>query len=135
MLRTPLQMPTAILHGINKVNNYYKPQMQTLYLDTLPAYIFILVIGVIIYFLPGLLARKKNDATIIASLNFFLGWTLIAWVILLVWALTDDKPPVVFYNQNQLSKSDEITKFKKLLDEGAITKEEFEKQKENILNK
>lgn len=35
---------------------------------------------------------------------------------------------------NQISSADEILKFKKLLDEGIITQEEFEKKKNELLN-
>lgn len=35
--------------------------------------------------------------------------------------------------QNNISNADEIIKFKKLLDEGIITKEEFEKKKQELL--
>ena len=91
-----------------------------------PAALILLTIIVLIYFLPGLIGRKKNDAASIALLNLFLGWTLIGWVIALIWALSPDKSPVVIYNQIVDSKSDEIAKFKKLLDEGAITQDEYE---------
>ena len=37
-------------------------------------------------------------------------------------------------NTNPISSADELTKFKKLLDEGVITKEEFEKKKKQLLN-
>ena len=54
-----------------------------------------LVIG--IYFLPTIIAfaRKKENQVAILALNFFLGWTLVGWVISLVWALTQDQEKVV----------------------------------------
>jgi Superinfection immunity protein len=50
--------------------------------------------GIILYFLPSIIAfaRSKRDATSIFVLNFLLGWTLIGWVIALVWALKHDVP-------------------------------------------
>ena len=50
--------------------------------------------GIVLYFLPSIIAfvRSKRDATSIFVLNFFLGWTLIGWVIALVWALKHDVP-------------------------------------------
>jgi hypothetical protein len=52
--------------------------------------------GMVFYFLPAILAfaRNKRDATAILILNFFLGWTMIGWVIALVWALKNDVPAV-----------------------------------------
>lgn len=48
---------------------------------------FIIVCG-ILYFLPMIVAmlRGKANAGAIAVLNFFLGWTLIGWVVALTWA-------------------------------------------------
>ena len=46
------------------------------------------------YFLPSLeaaLKRKRNTAAIVA-LNLLLGWTLIGWIVALVWSLTNDPP-------------------------------------------
>jgi hypothetical protein len=34
--------------------------------------------------------RKHNNESAILALNLFLGWTLLGWVIALVWALTDN---------------------------------------------
>lgn len=54
-----------------------------------------LVIGAaVFYFLPWLVAlgRHKRNTVAIFLLNLLLGWTLIGWVIALVWAATDDAP-------------------------------------------
>ncbi len=39
-----------------------------------------------LYFLPSILGRDKRDRAGIFLLNLFLGWTLVGWVIALVWA-------------------------------------------------
>lgn len=51
-----------------------------------------LVLGTVIYFAPSIVAykRQKQNKAAIMALNFFLGWSLIGWVISLVWALTQD---------------------------------------------
>ena len=48
--------------------------------------------GFAIYFLPSIiaLARSKRDIVAILLLNLFLGWTMIGWVVALVWALKTD---------------------------------------------
>jgi hypothetical protein len=55
------------------------------------------VIGILIYFLPAILAFQRNKSSKIAilALNFFLGWSLIGWVVSLVWALTNEQRPVI----------------------------------------
>ena len=49
-------------------------------------------LGFVMYFLPSIiaLARSKRDIVGIVLLNFFLGWTMIGWVVALVWALKTD---------------------------------------------
>jgi hypothetical protein len=53
--------------------------------------------GFVMYFLPSIIAvaRSKRDITAIVLLNFFLGWTMIGWVVALVWAVKQDIPMVV----------------------------------------
>ena len=53
--------------------------------------------GFVMYFLPSIIAfaRSKRDTAAIVLLNFFLGWTLIGWVVALVWAAKNDVPMVV----------------------------------------
>lgn len=53
----------------------------------------LLVIGVL-YLLPWMLAaaRGRHNTGAIFALNLFLGWSLIGWVVALVWALSSDKP-------------------------------------------
>lgn len=48
--------------------------------------------GFVMYFLPSIiaLARSKRDTVAIVLLNFFLGWSVIGWVVALVWALKTD---------------------------------------------
>jgi hypothetical protein len=43
---------------------------------------------ILLYFLPTIIGREKRDAAGIILLNLFLGWTVIGWVIALVWAST-----------------------------------------------
>ncbi len=49
------------------------------------------------YFLPTIIAfaRSKRDTGSILLLNFFLGWTMIGWVVALVWAVKTDFPMMV----------------------------------------
>ncbi len=50
-------------------------------------------VGLAVYFLPTIIGFKKQqpNKTSIFCLNLFLGWSLIAWVIALVWATKKDQ--------------------------------------------
>lgn len=52
----------------------------------------IAIIILVIYFIPaitGYMAKKKNKQAILV-LNLLLGWSIIGWIIALVWATTKD---------------------------------------------
>lgn len=46
--------------------------------------------AVVIYFLPLFIAylRSHNDILAICALNLLAGWTVLGWLIALVWSLT-----------------------------------------------
>ncbi len=56
------------------------------------AFILVVVVG-LIYFIPSFIANsnKKQNLSAILVLNIFLGWTVIGWIIALVWATMKDK--------------------------------------------
>ena len=51
-----------------------------------------LVISTAVYFLPTIIGgvRKKRNLISIGLLNFFLGWTVIGWIIALIWAFAHE---------------------------------------------
>ena len=51
---------------------------------------FLIVLA--LYFLPAIIAalREHNNAGAILVLNLFLGWTVLGWVLALVWACTNN---------------------------------------------
>ena len=51
------------------------------------------------YWLPTLIAvvRRTPSALGVAVFNFFLGWTVIGWIVALVWALAASPVPHVVY--------------------------------------
>ncbi|WP_417787737.1 superinfection immunity protein [Stutzerimonas xanthomarina] len=53
-----------------------------------------LAVLVIIYFVPTFISSIRNhpNAVAITLLNLFLGWTLIGWVVALVWSVLAKKP-------------------------------------------
>ena len=54
-------------------------------------------IGFAMYFLPSIIAliRSKRDITAILLLNLLLGWSVIGWIVALIWAVKTDVPMVV----------------------------------------
>jgi hypothetical protein len=53
--------------------------------------------GFVMYFLPTIIAaiRSKRDTLAIFLLNLFLGWSVIGWIVALIWAAKNDVPVVV----------------------------------------
>ncbi len=47
-------------------------------------------IAVIAYFAPALIGRDKRTAKTILLVNFVIGWTLVGWLVALVWASRKD---------------------------------------------
>ena len=50
-----------------------------------------LILSALLYFVPTILGRHKADVMGIFLVNLLLGWTVIGWVVALVWALSPDK--------------------------------------------
>jgi vacuolar-type H+-ATPase subunit I/STV1 len=55
--------------------------------------------GLFVYFLPTYFGRSKRNIGAIFALNLFLGWTLVGWVVALVWALSQDAPTAIVISQ------------------------------------
>lgn len=55
--------------------------------------------GFLVYFLPTIIAvlRERHDKISIFLVNLFLGWSLIGWIVALIWACKRDQ---VVYIQN-----------------------------------
>lgn len=53
-----------------------------------------ILVTIAVYFVPSFIAFKRDKAnkTSILVLNIFLGWSLIGWVVSLVWALANETP-------------------------------------------
>jgi Superinfection immunity protein len=54
--------------------------------------LFVLAVLCVPYFIPAIIAfaRNKKSRVAILALNFFLGWSIVGWVVALVWAVKDD---------------------------------------------
>jgi hypothetical protein len=95
----------------------------------------------ILYFLPTIVAAMRNHPSAggIFAINLLLGWTFIAWIICLVWAASDSNRytgPYPPYNPSADSQDriiNQLRQLQQLRDEGALTEEEFNRQKATIL--
>lgn len=54
----------------------------------------LMLLGIGLYILPAAIAllRKKRNAEAILVLDLLLGWTIIGWIVALIWSLTWDDP-------------------------------------------
>lgn len=50
----------------------------------------VLLLIVLVYFVPSVVAKGKKNWRAIFALNLLAGWTFVGWVIALVWALTKE---------------------------------------------
>lgn len=92
---------------------------------------FIAIPLIAIYFIPSICAIGRKNQYAIFVLNLFLGWTVLGWIIALVWAaIKDDKPN----NTNQVSIADEVEKLAILKNKGFLTEDEFLQQKNKLLS-
>jgi hypothetical protein len=66
-------------------------------LGTMEVAVLLLGMGIVPYFVPTIVAaaRQRPNTGAIFALNLLLGWTFVGWIVALVWALVNDKPPVI----------------------------------------
>jgi len=60
-----------------------------------------LAFSALLYFLPAIIGRHKRDAAGIFLVNLLLGWTVIGWIIALIWACTSEDYPQIRYVRRQ----------------------------------
>jgi hypothetical protein len=91
------------------------------------------------YFLPSFNAfsRKHPDRWPIFMLDLFLGWTIIGWVVSLVWSVSPitsrDMTRVPSQSQPEDDKYQKLEKIGSLMEKGLLTESEFEAEKAKLL--
>lgn len=126
----------------------------------------LVILGIILiafYFLPTIVAANRHhpNSVGIFCVNLFLGWSLIGWVVALVWAVTatnetqqtiqiinpagqrdgQTQPPSANANPDpvtieaNVNVADELLKLHQLKEKGVITEVEFQEQKALLLNR
>ena len=110
------------------------------------AVFIVVIVGLVFYFLPAFIAssRGHHNSGALFVANLLTGWTFIGWVVCLVWSLTNQKEDKVITINNDNSEetpssepsvADELNKLLKLKEDGVLTEEEFQTEKQKILNK
>lgn len=95
--------------------------------------IFLIIVGFVVYFLPSMVGYDNKNFSTIFIINLFFGWTLIGWVVALIFAFSDSKPTVVVQNNDKASKYDQLEKLNQLREKGVISTEEFIIEKEKLM--
>ncbi len=99
--------------------------------------VLLIVAGIVLYFLPSIIAYKKGHANkgIILLINFLLGWTFLGWAGSLVWAFIDTDGTATSNALRNVggNKYEDLAKLQKLKESGAITDVEFEIEKQKLL--
>lgn len=101
------------------------------------AIILLSALGIVLYFLPGIIAYKRKHANkgIILMINFLLGWTFLGWAGCLVWAFIDTDGSKASNLTRNIggNKYEDLGKLQKLKESGTITEAEFEIEKAKLL--
>jgi len=108
--------------------------------DTGPLGMLVLLFVVwMIYFMPTLNAyhRKHPNFNSILLLNLFLGWTLIGWVVSIVWSASSIAPiePIRVRPEAEPAedKYQKIERLGSLKEKGLLSETEYEAEKAKIL--
>jgi hypothetical protein len=106
------------------------------YSELILLFVFLVIITPI-YFLPSILACEKCNYRTVLLLNIFLGWTIIGWVITLVWGLNTDKDPLRAYRSNTANCCPkieaELIRLRDMFNTGAINKEDYHNQTRQLI--
>ncbi|QAX85903.1 iduronate sulfatase [Pseudomonas sp. DTU12.3] len=103
--------------------------------------IVLLFLMIATYFLPSFNAfsRKHPERWPIFMLDLFLGWTIIGWVVSLVWSVSSTQSADTIHVQPQSQSQSEEDKYQKLerigslKEKGLLTESEFEAEKAKLL--
>ncbi|MCW1599327.1 superinfection immunity protein [Campylobacter jejuni] len=76
--------------------------------------IFVTILLFVLYMLPAIigLSRKHSNWLIISLLNLFFGWTIIVWLVCLIWSFTGSLSKLLLLKKKMRNrrKNDKIFK-------------------------
>ena len=90
-----------------------------------------------LYMYPSKIARKKehDQTAVIVWLNALLGWTVIGWIVMLIWGNSAQKSTSANEGVLVSDETEKLLKLKTLAEQGAITQEEYEQKRKELLSK
>ena len=96
-------------------------------------YLFGLILSVIIYCVPSMIAlnRRHQKYTAIFLLNIFFGWTMVVWVVCLIWAVFG--AAWIVPNKASCSRYEDLERLSRLKSSGDLTETEYQAEKARVL--
>lgn len=97
----------------------------------------LMMVSFFVYFLPSLIASKRNhpNATGIFLLDLILGWTVIGWIVALIWSVSairdNDPAAAVAVPEDKYEKLERLAALK---EKGALTDQEYQLEKSKLLS-
>ena len=82
----------AAMFGIGVWSNGEGRDLSRLFSLEALAIIFTFSVVFMVYFLPTFVGRNKRNGSAIFVLNLLAGWTVLGWIVALVWACCQDDP-------------------------------------------
>lgn len=97
-------------------------------------YLVGLILSVALYCVPSMIAlhRRHKKYTVIFLLNIFFGWTMVVWIICMIWAVFGETWRVP--GRASRNKYEDLERLSRLKSSGDLTETEFQAEKSRILN-
>ncbi len=96
-----------------------------------------LMFAVVLYFIPAMVAveRGHRNTVAICVLNVLLGWTLLGWVVALVWAFTSnsEQADVSVTANTDMATVNDVGLLADMFERGLLTRDEFDEMKRRAL--
>lgn len=110
--------------------------------DTGNPFAVLMFIAALLYFIPSVIGilRKHHNLIGLMALNILLGWTVIGWVGALIWSLlrSNKGQTIIVHGKSddrQESKYEMLERLNSLKNSGAISEEEYDIEKSQLLSK
>ena len=96
----------------------------------------ILSILAFFYFLPSILGHSKHGSNGIFLLNLFFGWTVIGWIVALIWALAASRRSTrIVIDRIVSTRDDLLSRLESMRLRGTISTDQYweERKRYNLL--
>ncbi|WP_313980054.1 superinfection immunity protein [Xanthocytophaga flavus] len=99
----------------------------------LEAVSYIFIIYLFIYFIPSAIGYKKPNAKWIIGVNVLLGWTVIGWIIAMIWAVRKESKPDRSIEANQKRINKALQELEDSHKRGALSDIEYQIKRREII--